>query len=318
VQDRIVARVCFSSGERAHVLIDGFEFEAIVAGTLAYSGHPLPVTGDWVAVRRVDASLVLIEEVLPRLSWISRRAAGRRTDEQVLAANVDRALIVCGLDGDFSVRRLERYLAMSFQGHVEPVVVLNKADLCADPEAVLASAREVARSARVVLASGLTGAGCEDLLRDGITAVLLGSSGAGKSTLLNRLAGREVHQTASVRESDSRGRHTTTHRELILLPSGAALIDTPGLREVQLLVSEESMGAVFDEIGTLAALCRFRDCTHTTEPDCAVRDAVPADRLASFFKLSREAAGIAGQLDEKKRWRSIHKGMKQFRKIRGR
>jgi ribosome biogenesis GTPase / thiamine phosphate phosphatase len=315
------ARVVLSRGDRARVLWDHQECEAIVAGSLLFSGGELPVTGDWVGVRPVEPDLVLIQEILPRRSKIARRAAGKRADEQVLAANVDLAFIVCGLDGDFNVRRLERYLAICADGGVAPVVILNKADLCADTASFVSAAGAVARDARVLAVSAQTGAGCEHLaalLGDGVTAVLLGSSGAGKSSLLNRLLDAEVHATSPVRESDLRGRHTTTNRELLSLPSGAALIDTPGLREIQLLASEESIDSVFGEIAEFAAHCQFRDCSHINEPGCAVRDAVPPDRLESYHKLRREAARLSGQLTEKQRWRAIHKRAKQFYKQRGR
>ncbi len=312
-----LARVCLSRGERARVLWNEREYEAIVSGAVLSGESGPPVTGDWAAVRPIEPGLLLIEALLPRRSKIARRAAGRRTQEQVLAANVDLALIVCGLDGDFNARRLERYLAIAHEGGVQPAVILNKADLCPDPAATLARAREAARSAPILTLSARTGAGCEALqalLQPAVTAVLLGSSGAGKSSLLNRLLGQEAHVTAAVRESDARGRHTTTEREMILLPSGAALIDTPGLREIQLLVSEESVEAVFDEIASLASACQFRDCTHTSEPGCAVREAVSPERLASFHKLTREA----GQVREKQRWRAIHKEMRRFYKERRR
>jgi len=319
-----LARVCVSQGERARVILDGAELDAVVAGTVIYSassGAELPATGDWVAARRVEPALALIEQVLPRRSKIARRAAGRRDEEQVLAANVDLALIVCGLDGDFNIRRIERYLAIAQEGRVEPVIVLNKADVCIGTDAALEQARRITRSATALAISAQTGLGCEAidaLLGPGVTAVLLGSSGAGKSTLLNRIVGAEVHKTASVRESDARGRHTTTRRELIELPSGGALIDTPGLREIQLWATEESIAAVFDDIAELATQCRFSDCSHIAEPDCAVRGAVDAGRLESFHKLRREAHRVSGLLTEKQRWRSVHKAARQFYKIRGR
>lgn len=315
-----LARVSASQGERARVILDGAELGAVVAGALAYtaaSAADLPVTGDWVAIRRVDPALALIELVLPRRSKIARRAAGRRVEEQVLAANVDLAMIVCGLDADFNIRRLERYLAIVREGGVAAVIVLNKADLCCDAGAALDEVRRTTRCERVLAISAQTGQGCEAIdaaLSPGTTAVLLGSSGAGKSTLLNRILGGEVHKTAPTRESDARGRHTTTARELIELPSGASLIDTPGLREIQLWVGSESITAVFDDIAELAAECRFGDCSHTGEPGCAVRGVVDAGRLASFHKLRREA----GRLTEKQRWRAIHKAARQFYKIRGR
>lgn len=319
-----LARVCASQGERARVIIDGGEIDAVVAGSVLYTavrGADLPATGDWTAVRHIEPGLVLIEQVLPRRSKIARRAAGRRDEEQVLAANVDLALIVCGLDGDFNVRRLERYLAVAREGGVEPVIVLNKADVCDRAVAALEEARRVARPATVLAISARTGSGCEAIeamLGPGVTAVLLGSSGAGKSTLLNRILGAEVHRTASVRESDGRGRHTTTARELIELPGGGALIDTPGLREIQLWATEESVAAVFEDIAGLAAHCRFGDCTHSVEPGCAVRGVVDAGRLDSFHKLRREAGRVSGLLTEKQRWRSVHKAARQFYRMRGR
>ena len=319
------ARVCVSHGERARVMFDDFECDAVVSGALAYSvtsAAELPVTGDWVHARRVDPDLALIESVLPRHSKIARRAAGRRDEEQVLAANIDVAFLVAGLDGDANIRRLERYLAIAREGGVQPVVVLNKADLCGSIGAATGDPAAVAGPAPIVTVSARTGAGCDVLqamLGPGVTAVLLGSSGAGKSTLLNRIAGGDLQATAPVRESDHRGRHTTTHRELIPLPTGGALIDTPGLREVQLWATSESVAAVFDDIAALAAHCRFSDCTHSTEPGCAVRDAVDAGRLNSFHKLQREVERVqVGPREMERRWRSIHKAARRFRKLRGR
>lgn len=319
-----LARMSAIQGERGRVLIGASEIDAVVAGSVIYAADAaadLPVTGDWVAARLVEPELALIEQILPRRTRIARRAAGRRNEQQVLAANIDLAFIVCGLDGDYSARRLERYLVTVREGGVEPVVVLNKSDVCADTQAALDAARGIAGPARVLAISARTGLGCEEvdaLLRPGATAVLLGSSGAGKSTLLNRIAGAELQRTAAVRESDARGRHTTTVRELIQMPGGAALIDTPGLRELQLWVAPESIAAVFDDIAAIAAGCRFADCSHITEPGCAVREAIDAARLESFHKLRREAQRVSGALTEKQRWRSIHKSIRQLQKMRGR
>jgi ribosome biogenesis GTPase len=277
-------------------LIGNEEHKAVVSAPLLAAGR-LPVTGDWVAVRVADASAV-IESIEPRQTRITRRAAGRATEEQVLAANVDTALVVCGLDGDFHPRRVERYLAIVHDGGVAPIVVLNKADVCADVEAACAAIHGV----RVLVVSARTGAGFDALhefLRDGTTAVLLGSSGAGKSSMLNRLLGESRQKIGPVRESDDRGRHTTTHRELVMLPSGAAIIDTPGLREIQLLVDQAAIDAVFSEITALAEKCRFRDCSHEGEPGCAVRGTVSSERLESFHKLGREAAGLTAEQSEK-------------------
>ncbi|MDX2178544.1 MAG: ribosome small subunit-dependent GTPase A [Bryobacteraceae bacterium] len=318
------ARVCASYGERARVLIDSVEFDAVVAGALLFSAEgpaDLPATGDWVTVRLADPQLALIERVLPRRTVLMRRAAGRRNEEQVLAANADLALLVCGLDGDFNPRRIERYLALCREGGVEPVIALNKLDLRGERER-LAAVTEVERcagGAKVLAISARDGDGCEqiaNLLKPGVTAAMLGSSGAGKSTLLNRLLGEGAQRTGPVREHDSRGRHTTTHRELIALPSGAFLIDTPGLREVQLWAGEESISAVFDDIAALSAHCRFADCVHSSEPGCTVRETIDPARLANFHKMRREAERLSGALTEKQRWRGIHKAMRRMQRER--
>jgi len=317
VNSNFEARVALARGERARLVKDGVEWDSIVAGSLLYSAEnaaELPAVGDYVEARFVERELALIERVLPRRTAISRRAAGKRNDEQVLAVNVDLALIVCGLDGDYNQRRIERYLALAMEGGVVPVVVLNKADLHEGPPPVTADVKTLTLSA-------LHGDGCAELsalLTAGTTAVLLGSSGAGKSTLLNRLLGEQRQSTGPVREHDSRGKHTTTSRELIELPSGAWLIDTPGLREIQLWVHEETIDLLFDDIALLATECRFADCRHQSEPGCAVRERAGAERLNAYHKLQREAARHENTLTEKQRWRSIHKAVKKFYKMRGR
>lgn len=340
------ARVCLSQGEQSRVLIEpesgdnakpaapteptGETTSAFVSGSLRFeleeNGSGYPVTGDWVRGRQVSGGLFRIEELLPRRTKISRMAAGRRATEQVLAANVDLAFIVSGLDGDHNLRRLERYLAIAIEGGVAPVIVLNKADLATDLQAIADETRSVLGNIPVLAVSAATGQGFaaiqdvlkQDFLKPEATAVLLGSSGAGKSTITNRLLGFDRQETGSVRESDSRGRHTTTGRELFRLPSGAWLIDTPGLREIQLAASRDSVDLVFDEIATLAADCQFADCSHTVEPGCAVRDAIDPERLASYHKLNREAVRTRSATDTKARWKEIHKEMKRFRKHRGR
>ncbi len=281
----------------------------------------VPIVGDWVSVRPIETEWMLIEGVEPRRSSITRRAPGREGSEQVLAANVDLALIVCGLDGDFNVRRIERYLAMAHDGNVKPVVILNKADSCEAVAKALLETETVARATPVLAVSARTGLGfdaLDALLPAGATVVLLGSSGAGKSTILNRLFGGERQRTGEVHAADSRGRHTTTNRELIVLPNGVAVIDSPGIRELQLLVSQDALALVFDEIVALAAKCRFKDCTHTIEPGCAVREAVPVERLDSFRKLGREVAGLPAEANEKQRWRPVRKTNKRVIKKRSR
>jgi ribosome biogenesis GTPase len=263
----------------------------------------LPAVGDWVAVRLGGRGAV-IEAVLERRSAFRRKVAGQTSDEQVLAANVDVALVVAALDGDPNLRRIERTLAMAWSSDAEPVVLLSKADMAAPGTAgqLVAEVERVAAGAPVVALSAVSGEGIElvcGLLPAGRTAVLLGPSGAGKSTLLNRLAGGEVMRTGAVR-SDGKGRHTTTHRQLVAMPWGGLLIDTPGLRELQLWVDVEEAGGVarlFADIEELAARCRFADCGHTAEPGCAVRAAIASGalgegRLESYRKLSREAGAV--------------------------
>jgi len=310
VQHRGAYDVLAEDGERRCEVVPRLVKEAA-------SAADLPVVGDWVAL---DPDTRVIHALLPRRSSVSRRRAGESDVEQVLAANVDIALIVCGLDADFNVRRIERYLAICREGNVSPVVVLNKADECEDVAGALDEARRVAGAAGVLAISARTGFGCDAvgaLLAPGVTAALLGSSGAGKSTLLNRILGADVQKTAAVRESDSRGRHTTTRRSLVVLANGGALIDTPGLREIQLWVTGESVGSGFDDIAALSAECRFGDCTHTVEPGCAVRGSVDAGRLESFHKMRREAERVSGLVTEKQRWRSAHKAARQLYKLRG-
>lgn len=292
-----------------------------------------PAVGDWVAAERLPGEArAVIHALLPRRGAFARRAPGAETLAQVAAANVDAALIVMGLDGDYNLRRLERYLTLVWDSGAAPVVILNKRDQCPDAEARVEEAGWSAAGAPVLALSALTG---EDLallaprLLPGQTAVLLGSSGAGKSTLLNRLLGEERQRTAAVREDDSRGRHTTTHRELLRLPSGALVIDTPGMRELQLWAGEESLDRTFADIAALSEQCRFRDCGHDNEPGCAVQAAVESgalapERLASYRKQLGELAYLARQqdrrlqLEEKQKWKTIHKAQKELQKRRTR
>lgn len=250
-----------------------------------------PATGDWV-VLEVDR----VRAVLPRRSAFVRRAAGEKTEAQVVAANVDRVLVVAGLPDDLNARRLERYLAVAWESGAIPTIVLTKADLVVDATAYVESVRAGAPGVDVIAVSVIDGRGMSDieaLLAPGATVALLGSSGVGKSTLLNHLAGREQMQTGEVRD-DGKGRHTTTHRELVALPGGALVIDTPGMRELQLWSVESGIEHTFDDIAQLAGSCRFGDCRHAAEPECAVRAAIEegtldVERLESWRKLSREA-----------------------------
>jgi ribosome biogenesis GTPase len=294
------------------------ELRARAAGRLFYAhevGAPIPAVGDWVGVQQ-SGDAATITSILPRRSAFVRKRAGLGSDEQVLAANVDAAFLLAGLDDDFSLRRLERYITTAWDSGAEPVVVLTKADLCPDVGDALLQVESVAIGVPVYPLSNVTGVGVDELttqLRPGRTVVLLGSSGVGKSTLLNRLAGSELMRTAAI-AADGTGRHTTTHRELVQLPGGALVIDTPGLRELQFW--EGDVNAAFEDIDALAAECRFRDCAHAREPGCAVLAAVDEgrlelDRLRSWRKFQRELEAVAARTDHrlriarKKRWKEI-------------
>jgi len=304
---------------------------AELAGRLRHEAQgraELPAVGDWVAMRSGDGELGVIAAVLPRASAFVRKVAGETTEEQVVAANVDTVFLVAGLDGDLNLRRIERYLAAAWESGAEPVVVLNKADLVEDLEARVVEVESVAPGVPVIAVSALAHQGLEGLgswLAPGRTVALLGSSGVGKSTLLNALLGEERQDTGAVRADDSRGRHTTTRRELVPLPGGALLLDTPGMRELQLWGGEESLAGTFPDVTELASDCRFRDCRHEGEPGCAVRAAVEsgvldATRLDSWHKLQRELRWLDTRRDararaaEQAKWKAITKSMKHHPK----
>lgn len=326
-----LARVATSNHDRYRLFAEAGEFDAEPSGLLWHTAGDraaMPVAGDWVAARVVGAGQAIVEAVLPRRTLFARRAAGRREERQAIAANIDLVFLVSGLDGDFNVRRIERYLALAAESGAAPVIVLNKADACPDLAGCIEDAATVAGSAPIVACSARQSEGMEELLAfaaPGRTVALLGSSGVGKSTIANRLLGEERFRTAETREADGRGRHTTTHRELVPLPGGGVLIDTPGMRELQLWAGEDAIESTFDEIAELAAGCRFRDCSHSGETGCAVSAAVEAGtvdrgRFAGYRKLMAEARHHEAQSDrfaaaeEKRRWKVIHKAAKRYQR----
>ena len=306
----VPARVSRVDRDRCRVIAVAGEFEASVRSRkqdASEGARLLPTVGDWCAARPPEhAGPGVIESVLPRRTAFTRRAAGRATREQAVAANVDVAFLVTGLDADYSLRRIERLLALTWESGARPVVVLNKADLCDNVTERLAEVTGIAPGANVRAVSATTGAGLDELgtfIGRGMTVVFLGSSGVGNSTIINRILVYDRMKTAPVREDDNRGRHTTTRRELIVLPAGGVLIDSPGVREVGMWVGEEAIDTTFAEITALAAGCRFSDCSHDHEPGCAVHAAVErgeidAERLASFHRLRREAASTARRAEE--------------------
>lgn len=337
------------------------EADAEVAGALLYRADAggLPVVGDWVAVRQyAPADVAIITEVLPRRTKFSRKSSGSTQQEQVIAANIDLLFIVCGLDHDYNLRRLERYLVAGEQSGARPVIVLNKADLYdadlgADLAARIAEVQAIAAEVPVMAisainaadeASGqihaaragsdLTVAALLGMIAAGKTAALVGSSGAGKSTIVNQLLGTAAQATQPARESDSRGCHTTTHRELFFLPNGGLILDNPGMRELQLWSQNFRQGnpasavdEAFPEIEALASTCAFRDCTHTAEPGCAMQTALASGeidkaRWRSYLKLQRELRHAAAQVDpnlrrtEKERWKKLCSSVKRNQKRR--
>jgi ribosome biogenesis GTPase / thiamine phosphate phosphatase len=322
--DRAPGRVIVQQRGCWTLATDHGELEGRLSGRFQHeaqeAGHP--VAGDWVALSaRPEEGAATIHAVLPRRTAFVRRAADGAHAPQVVAANADLAFLVLAMNGDFNLRRLERYLAAAWQSGAEPVVVLTKADLAVEPAALVERAAAVATGAQVLSVSALTGEGVEAVrarLDGGRTGVVLGSSGTGKSTLVNVLAGAAVMAQAPARESDARGRHTTTHRELVRLPGGGLILDTPGMRELGLMDAEQGLSAAFDDVGALAAQCRFSDCCHGGEPGCAVRAALAAgelaeDRWRSFAKLQRELAHEERKEDrlarqaERRRWAAISK-----------
>ena len=313
---------------------DNGEVTATVSGRFRHEAltvEDFPAVGDWVAVEIADGGQSgVVHAVLPRLTRFLRPQRGDIAQAQVLAANVDVVLLVTGLDHDFNLRRLERYLALAWSSGAEPVIVLNKSDLVEDLGERMADVAAIAPGVPIRAVSARTGTGFEalaPLLEAGKTVALIGSSGVGKSTIVNHLLGFERQATGAVRDDDQRGRHTTTSRELVTTPSGAVLLDSPGMRSVGMWEIDEGLADAFADVEELAQNCRFSDCSHGSEPGCAVQEAIrdgslAQQRLDSQQKLARESAMMARRLDpqlraaERAKWKAIHKSVRNHLQLK--
>ncbi|MEX0682019.1 MAG: ribosome small subunit-dependent GTPase A [Dehalococcoidia bacterium] len=309
--------------------------DAVIPGRMLHESRgrdDLPAVGDWVLARPLPGEpRAVVERLLTRRSSLSRKAAGERTDEQIMAANVDLVIVVASLNSELNLRRLERYLAVTWESGARPVLVLNKSDLCAAHDELSRRVELIAPGVEVIQTSAVTGDGVEAvraLLSRGVTAVFVGSSGVGKSSIINRLLDREAQVVSHIR-ADDKGRHTTTARQMLVVPDGGVIIDTPGLRELQLWDAGEGLGQVFAEVEELVQQCAFNDCGHRAEPGCAVQAALEAGALdlgrwESYRKLQREQIFIESKKDNRlrieqtKKWKQIHKANRQRMKLRGR
>ncbi len=327
-------RIIRENREQYVALGEQGEFRCEVSGKFRYTHmeqSSYPAVGDWVvATGDADAGHAVIHALLDRFSAFSRKVPGEVTEEQIIAANIDTLFIVTGLDENFNIRRIERYITLAWDSGAVPVLILNKADLCPDVAGRLEQVEEVACGAEIAVISAVEGEGIDTLdsyITAGRTVAFVGSSGVGKSTIINTLLGSARLAVNTVSGSNSKGRHTTTHRELILLPEGGMVIDTPGMREIQLWGDEEGLRQSFDDIEMIAADCRFSDCRHESEPGCAVKAAIESGeldegRFASYLKLRKEYAHLArrqsvkAMKEERAKWKEIAKMGRSVIKIK--
>ena len=325
-----VGRVILEHKDRYVVKTNTTEFDAELIGNLRFtaeSRYDLPAVGDWVAISAYDANKALIHAVYPRHSIIERQAAGKSVQTQIIATNVDYGLIVQSVNRDFNINRLERYLTICNTSNVEPIIILSKIDLIEEQalNELLNQIKERIKDISIITISNLSKIGLDKLkaiLDKGKTYCLLGSSGVGKSTLLNKLSGKELMNTGEISERIDRGKHVTSHRELIVLENGGIFIDNPGMREIGITNTSVGLEITFDEIVELAQYCKFNNCTHTTEEGCVIQNAVEngeidSESYANFRKMEKERAFYESSVEEKKKKdKSFGKMIKSVKKQR--
>ncbi|MDD4564348.1 MAG: ribosome small subunit-dependent GTPase A [Eubacteriales bacterium] len=321
-----LARIIEQHRDLYKAVCEDGELHAGVSGNFIYRANDnsdFPAVGDWVMIDRRDDSAgnAVIHHILQRKSVFDRRAAGTANGVQIVASNIDIVFLCMSLNADFNLRRLERYLSIAWNSMATPVIVLTKADLCDDLSSRLAELAKISAGADVVVCTSMEESGYKEVqsyIKEGKTIAFIGSSGVGKSTLINLLMGRDVLKTKEIREDDGKGRHTTTHRQLLVLPDGGIVIDTPGMRELQL--DSADLSRSFEDIEALAEQCRFRDCSHSTEPGCAVRKAIeagelPQERMENYKKLRREMGyeGLDSRKLEQKKIESMFGSMGEMK-----
>ncbi len=324
-----IGRVVAEHKERYSVAMLSGIVDAEITGNMRFaaeSREDFPAVGDWVVLTGYDPEFAVIRKILPRLSVLSRQAVGQYGEVQLIATNIDYAFLVQAVDRDFNLNRFERYLSLCYNGKVTPIILLTKTDLADNSELdeIITSVKDRIKDVDVLAVSNETSDGIDlllDKMENGKTYCLLGSSGVGKSTLLNTLRGEEVMKTSSLSESTNKGRHTTSHRELILLQNGAIIIDTPGMREVGVVNQEQGIETTFDWLYTYSEHCKYSDCTHTNEKGCAVIAAVEAGEInrksyENYIKMERESAHFeATSADKKRRGKTLAKIIKDMHKI---
>ena len=313
------------------VICNQGEKEAKVSGKFIYGTtqkDDFPVIGDWVLIKNIESDLAIIDSIIPRKNFISRNIAGksnkvpdnRYIEQQIIAANIDYVFLVTSLDRDFNLRRIERYLSIIYSSGASPVIILNKADLCDDIDDYIMRVENVAFGVPIHAISAISNNDeiFKQYLKSGLTSVLIGSSGVGKSTIINLLLHNEKQRVKEISSAVHKGRHTTTHRELFLTPGGGIIIDNPGMREIQLFDDEKGIKNLFSNITALASSCKFTDCSHDTEPGCAIKKAIQdgvlsEERYQSYLKLKKENDFFEDRktkshdMIEKEKWKEIHK-----------